>query len=182
MSDLIHWTTLMQAISTARIEAHRLRKLFDEVASAARDNKEIAEEVYGEIGDTLSALPERLRAVEAPLDRASFVLIHDMESMLRAGLPISDLTMLDETVKEPGKQASRAPRLAAGLVWSGDRVAGVLPAWRHLPPVLPARALQALLRDKAPPFSVRVTARAILPSRGTPDWFAVVGRRIERSP
>ncbi len=175
MSDLIHWTTLMQAISTARIEAHRLRKMFDEVATAARDNKELAEEVYGEIGDTLSALPERIRAMEAPLDRASFVLIHDMESMLRAGLPLSDLTMLDETVKEPGKQASAALRLVPGLVWSGSRVAGILPAWQHLPSVVPARALQAVLLDKAPPFGVRVTARALLPSRGAPDWFAVVG-------
>jgi hypothetical protein len=175
MSDLIHWTTLMQAISTARIEAHRLRKMFDEVATAARDNKEFAEEVYGEIGDTLSALPERLRAVEAPLDRASFVLIHEMESMLRAGLPLSDLTMLDETVKGPGKQASGGFRLSAGLVWAGSRVAGILPAWRHLPPILPLRSLQALLREQAPPFAMRVTARAILPSRGTPEWFAVVG-------
>lgn len=175
MSDLIHWTALMQAISTARVEAHRLRKMFDEVATAARDNKDLAEEVYGEIGDTLSALPERIRAVEAPLDRASFILIHNMESMLRAGLPISDLTMLDETVKEPGKQASRGFRLTAGLVWVGTRVAGILPAWRHLPPVLPVRSLQALLREQAPPFAVRVTARALLPSRGAPEWYAVVG-------
>jgi len=171
--NLIHWTTLMQAVSTARLEVHRLRQMFDEVAEAARGNPEAAEQVYAEVGDTLTAMPERLRAIESSLDRASFVLIHDMESMLRAGLPISDLAMLDEAIKDPGKQASS--RIRAGIVWAGGKVAAVLPAWHRLPEVVPPSASRALFGSAAPPFAFRVRARALLPGLGRPSMYLACG-------
>lgn len=171
--NLIHWTTLMQAVSTSRLEAHRLRQMFDEVAESAREDPEMAEQVYAQVGDTLTALPERLRALESSLDRASLLLIHDMESMLRAGLPISDLAMLDETVKGPGKQASE--RVRAGVVWAGGRVAAVLPAWRRLPDVVPPAASKALFGTAAPPYAFRVRARALLPGPGRPAMYLACG-------
>lgn len=162
--------SLIQAVSTARVEVHRLHKVLDDITTQSKQNQELAEALYAEVGDTLMVLPDRVRTIETSLDKASLLLISDMEGMLRSGMPISDLSMIEDTSKREASQKGNF------LVWSSTRVAGVMWGYGRFPDQVPERFSRGLCGSGAPGF--RVTQRYLLPGRSRLARFIVLGDRV----
>lgn len=160
--------SLIQAVSTARVEIHRLHKVLNDITTQSKQNQSLAEALYEEVGDTLMALPDRVRAIETSLDRASLLLISDMEGLLRSGMPISDLSMIEDTSKKEASQRENH------LVWSGRRVAGLMWGYGRFPNRVPAGVLRGLCGEGSPGFEVTQLYR--LPGRSRLARFVVMGR------
>lgn len=168
--DLIQWMTILQAVSTARLEIHRLRQSFDEVMTQTKQNPEVAEGVFAEVGDTLMGLPERIQTIEGALDRASLLVVSDLEGLLRAGMPISDLNMIEET----GKRASRVPQIRNAIVWGGGRFAGILSCFGSPPGRIPKGILRGLCGSV--PADLVPTHRYRMPGSSRIARYFLVGK------
>lgn len=89
------WALLTEGVTSARLEAHRLRHLVARAMSlvSASSQKDHIHEVAGDI---LQALPTRMDALDRDLDRTSYALAVFGEDYLRDVLPMTDRKLVDD--------------------------------------------------------------------------------------
>lgn len=91
------WALLMEGVSQARIEAHRLQHLISRAQDLVENSPE-KESLYQIAGDVIVGLPRRLEKLVRALDRTSLALSKMGEDFLESRLPIDDKTMIEEAV------------------------------------------------------------------------------------
>lgn len=106
------WALLTEGVTSARLEAHRLKHLINRAQKLVAASK-YKEHLYQIAGDLIIALPERLGHLERDLDRTSLALAKMGETFLGARLPLSDKNMVEEAVEMAGwVQSPRAKGVA----------------------------------------------------------------------
>lgn len=128
------WCVLVQSVAAAQVEVCRLRAQFEQSIKAVEQGPEDdREHAYKFFGDLLVGMPDRMRALEGAVQRAAFLLAVAGPDTLRRTMPISDVSMVEETLE--GRAASAHSLSAAGVF--GSR-AGVLLVLRGRAARLPA--------------------------------------------
>lgn len=93
------WALLTEGVTSARLEAHRLRHLVTRALKLV-ENSPAKEHLYEVAGDILQATPKRLEALETDLDRTAYALSVIGEDHLRDRLPLADRKIVDESVEK----------------------------------------------------------------------------------
>jgi hypothetical protein len=91
------YALLLQGVSQARLEAHRIRH---QVERALRlvENSEHKEHLYQVAGDMIISIPKRLDDLEVSLDRTGLALVKMSEEFLEARLPLDDKNLVEDTL------------------------------------------------------------------------------------
>lgn len=118
----VDWALLVEGVSSARLEAHRLRHLLNR-AMALVQNSEKRDHIYQVAGDVVLGIPKRLDKLDSDLDRTLLALTGMGKDFLRARMTIEDKTLLDEaSTSAPAmsvKQSSAA-RIARRCLQEGS--------------------------------------------------------------
>ncbi len=94
------WALLMEGVSAARLEAHRLKHLVSRCQKLV-DQSNQREHLYQVAGDAIVDMPNRLQRLETVLDRTALALSGMGEDFLSARLPLSEKQLVEETL-QPG--------------------------------------------------------------------------------
>lgn len=113
-SSYASWSLITEGVTSARVEAYRLRHMLNRVMALVEDS-EAKDHLYQVGGDFIMGFPQRLHRLEETLDRTSYALSKMGESHLRERLPISDREMVEESL-ERATPLSPAMRRAANRV------------------------------------------------------------------
>ncbi len=103
----VSWSLLMEGVSAARVETHRLKQLLKR-ALLLVEHSEQKDHLYQVAGDLIMALPNRIDNLERLLDRTSLGLAHMGDSFLSAKMTQSDKAWVEESLTFVGatRQAS----------------------------------------------------------------------------
>lgn len=127
-SSQVAWALLTEGVTSARLEAHRLRHLVTRALKLV-ETSPAKEHLYEVAGDILQAAPTRLEALEQDLDRTAYALSVIGEDHLRDRLPLADRKIVDESVEKAkplfGPMLNRSARRVADR-WS-NKVADLEP-------------------------------------------------------
>lgn len=117
------WALLVEGVSAARVEAHRLRALVSRVLKLVEASPE-KEHLYQVVGDVISVAPHRLEVLETHLDRTSYALAVIGEDHLRDRLPLADRKLVDEAVERSrplfGPMVQRSSSRVADMYMQAD--------------------------------------------------------------
>lgn len=94
-SSEVAWALLMEGVTEARLEAHRLKHLVNRCEKLVQDSSH-REHLYQVAGDIIVDMPSRLRALETTLDRTALALAGMGEGFLSARLPLSEKQKVEE--------------------------------------------------------------------------------------
>lgn len=97
-SSYASWALIMEGVTSARVEAYRLRHLLNRTLKLVEDSTK-REHLYQVGGDIIMGFPQRLHRLEETLDRTSYALSKMGESHLRERLPISHREKVDESIE-----------------------------------------------------------------------------------
>lgn len=97
-SSQVAWALLVEGVTAARLEAHRLRHLINRGVQLADESPE-RDHIHQVAGDLLIAVPYRLGRVESLLDRTSYALTKMGGEFLEARLTLSDRELVEEAVE-----------------------------------------------------------------------------------
>jgi len=97
-SSQVAWALLMEGVSQARIDAHRLRHLVNR-AMQLIDKAEDQELIYQLAGDIIMGVPKHLDKLTTDLDRTSLALSKMGVDFLESRLPLSDKNMVDDAIE-----------------------------------------------------------------------------------
>jgi len=100
-SSAAAWALLTEGVTSARLEAHRLRHLISRGLSVV-EASEAKEHIYQVAGDIILGAPKRLQGLEIALDRTALALSKMGEDYLSARLSLSDKTLVDEAIESAG--------------------------------------------------------------------------------
>lgn len=92
------WALLTEGVTSARLEAHRLRLLLTR-ALALCEKSERRDHLYEVAGDIIQAVPTRLDNLERNLDRTSYALSVLGSDHLRDVLPMVDRKVVDDATE-----------------------------------------------------------------------------------
>lgn len=92
------WALLMEGVSHARVDAHRLKHLINRAIRLVEASDE-KEHLYQVAGDIIVGIPKRLEHLETDLDRTGLALSKMGAEFLSARLSLSDKAMVDEAVE-----------------------------------------------------------------------------------
>jgi len=107
------WALITEGVTSARLEAHRLRHLISRGLALAEGSPE-KDHIYQMAGDIILGLPKRLARLETVLDRTSLALSKMGEDFLSARLPLSEKQLVEDTVESAGGfRKSRVEGLAS---------------------------------------------------------------------
>lgn len=114
-SSEVAWALLMEGITEARVELHRLKHLTTRCmklveSSARRDH------LYQVAGDIIQDVPKRISRIENVLDRTALALSGMGDKFLSARLPLSDKLKVEEAT---------LPAFGGSLQRSSKRVARI---------------------------------------------------------
>lgn len=115
------WALLTEGVTSARVEAHRLRHLISRAQKLVEES-EHREHIHQVAGDLLLAVPQRLDRLEIDLDRTALALSKMGEDFLEARLPLSDKNEVDEAVQSAfggGRMRTSVDRLARRWLQAG---------------------------------------------------------------
>lgn len=104
-SSEVAWALLAEGVTSARLEAHRLRHLLNRALALVGSSAE-KEHLYQVAGDVIVAIPERLQQLDRHLDRTTLALTQMGQTFLEARLPITDKQMVEDAI-EPSFGGSR---------------------------------------------------------------------------
>lgn len=112
-SSQVSWSLLMEGVTSARVDLHRLHILLDR-AQALVDNSVAKEHLWQVAGDLILGIPAKLESVENSLDRTAYAMTKMGEEFLRGRLPLEDRLRVDEGVKSlpPTEKESIQARVA----------------------------------------------------------------------
>ncbi len=108
------WALLMEGVTKARLEAHRLQHLLGR-ASVLVESSEHKELLYQLAGDIIGGVPDRLNQLLLTLDRTGYALSKMGQEFLAPRLPLGEKTLVDESI-EPAfgrAQTRHSARLVA---------------------------------------------------------------------
>lgn len=108
-SSAATWALLAEGVTSAALEAHRLRHLYNR-GRAMVDHSEEKEHLYQIAGDLILGVEQRLDALDRVLDRTSYALSKLGEDHLRDRLPLTDRRLVDDAV-EGARNFDSSPRL-----------------------------------------------------------------------
>ena len=97
-SSYASWALLSEGVSSARVEAYRLRHLINR-AMLIIDNSVAKDHLYQVAGDIIMGVPSRLDRIEQTLDRTSYALAKMGDAHLKQRLPIHDREMVEESIE-----------------------------------------------------------------------------------
>ena len=97
-SSYASWALLSEGVSSARVEAYRLRHLVNR-AMVLIEQSVAKDHLYQVAGDIIVGLPERLGRIEQTLDRTSYALAKMGDAHLKQRLPIHDREMVEERIE-----------------------------------------------------------------------------------
>lgn len=110
------WALLTEGVTSARLEAHRLRLLLTRALSLC-EKSERRDHLYEVAGDVIQAVPTRLDNLERNLDRTSYALSVLGSDHLRDILPMTDRKVVDDATEHARPFGGNArPRTSAGRV------------------------------------------------------------------
>ena len=110
------WALLTEGVTSARLEAHRLRLLLTRALSLC-EKSERRDHLYEVAGDVIQAVPARLDNLERNLDRTSYALSVLGSDHLRDILPMTDRKVVDDATEHARPFGGNArPRTSAGRV------------------------------------------------------------------
>lgn len=92
------WALLTEGVTSASVEAHRLRHMITRVLKMVEVSP-AKEHIYEVAGDLIQAVPSRLEALENDLNRTSYALTVIGEDHLRDRLPMADRKVVDEATE-----------------------------------------------------------------------------------
>lgn len=92
------WSLVMEGLASARVESHRLRQIIHRALDLV-ESSEAKEHLHQMAGDLIQAVPVRMDALDNDLDRTLLAMSDMGKDFLRARLPFSDKTMVDETLE-----------------------------------------------------------------------------------
>lgn len=92
------WALLMEGVTRARVDTHRLRHMINRALSLVESSEE-KEHLYQVAGDIIVGIPDRFDQLEIDLDRTSLALSKMGSEFLESRLPLSEKTMVDEAVE-----------------------------------------------------------------------------------
>ena len=95
------WALITQGVTTARLEAHRLRHLVVRGMKLVEWSPE-KEHLYQMAGDLFEAVPRRLQGLEVALDRTGLALSEMGKDYLSARLPLDAKVLVEEAVEPAG--------------------------------------------------------------------------------
>jgi len=102
------WALIVEGVSSARVEAHRLHQLLTKVLKLVESSPE-REHLYQVAGDLIVEFPKRLELLSQELDATSYALSVMGTDHLKERLPITLRNKVDETVE--GAPAFGAPMI-----------------------------------------------------------------------
>lgn len=89
------WALLMEGVTAARLETHRLKILVNRSLKVVHDSEK-RDHLYQVAGDIILAVPDRLQRLETVLDRTLLALAGMGEGFLSARLPFSEKQLVEE--------------------------------------------------------------------------------------
>lgn len=118
------WSLITEGVTSARLDAHRLRKLLTQVENLIQHSNQ-REHLYQVAGDLIQAIPARLSHLERALDRTTYALAKIGEDHLKDRLPLSDRAMVEDGFANAnafpgGKTRYSAARVAQKFLARGD--------------------------------------------------------------
>jgi hypothetical protein len=97
-SSYASWALLSEGVSSARVEAYRLRHLVNR-AMALIEQSVAKDHLYQVAGDIIMGVPSRLDRIEQTLDRTSYALAKMGDAHLKQRLPIHDREVVEESIQ-----------------------------------------------------------------------------------
>lgn len=112
-SSQASWHLLIEGVSQARLETHRLRHMLSRVLELVSTSED-KEKIYRLAGDLISGAPDRMDQLEIVLDRTALALSRMGEEFLGARLPLDEKNLLDDTLlpANTSREQEAAVRLA----------------------------------------------------------------------
>lgn len=92
------WALLTEGVTSARLEAHRLRLLLTRALTLCEKSPE-RDHLYEVAGDVINGVPTRLDNLERDLDRTSYALSVLGSDHLRDVLPMTDRKVVDDATE-----------------------------------------------------------------------------------
>jgi hypothetical protein len=111
----VAWALLTEGVSSARLEAHRIRHLAERVMKIIESHPD-KDEIYMGMGDILMVGPRRLESLETALDRTSYALSVLGTDHLRERLPLSDRMLVDDAAHKARPFATAIPTRSTSRV------------------------------------------------------------------
>lgn len=109
------WALLTEGVTSARLEAHRLRLLLTRALTLVEKSKQ-RDHLYEVAGDVIQAVPTRMDRLERDLDRTSYALSVLGSDHLRDVLPMVDRKMVDDATEHAHPFGGSRMRTSAGRV------------------------------------------------------------------
>ena len=109
------WALLTEGVTSARLEAHRLRLLLTRALTLCEKSK-ARDHLYEVAGDVIQGVPTRLDTLERELDRTSYALSVLGSDHLRDVLPMTDRKLVDDATEHARPFGGSTPRASAGRV------------------------------------------------------------------
>ena len=107
------WALLTEGVSASRLEVHRIQHMVARVMKLVESSEE-KDHLYQVAGDVIEGLPKRLNSLEIALDRTGFALSKMGIEFLESRLPLSEKTLVEETLEAASAQHRHsASRVAA---------------------------------------------------------------------
>lgn len=91
------WALLMEGVSSARLETHRIRQLMNRALRAIETSPQ-KDEIYQRVGDVVVALPNRLTRLDNLLDRTSYALALMGKESIHSRLPLGDRNLVEDVL------------------------------------------------------------------------------------
>lgn len=92
------WALLTEGVTSARLEAHGLRHLYNRIHKMIERSKH-KDVIYQMAGDVILDAPERLSRLEADLDRTSYALAKMGEDFFKSRVPFLERSQVDESLE-----------------------------------------------------------------------------------
>lgn len=109
------WALLTEGVTSARLEAHRLRLLLTRALTLVEKSNQ-RDHLYEVAGDVIQAVPTRMDRLERDLDRTSYALSVLGSDHLRDILPMVDRKMVDDATEHAHPFGGSRMRTSVGRV------------------------------------------------------------------
>jgi hypothetical protein len=102
------WALLMEGVTSARVETHRLKILINRCEALVKDSTH-RDHLYQVAGDIIVDMPVKLQRLETVLDRTALALSGMGEDFLSARLPLHEKNLVEEATS-PAAFGGNQPR------------------------------------------------------------------------
>lgn len=121
------WALLVEGVSSARVESHRLRHIVQRAEKLVKQlPKESREEFFRLAGDIVLSAPRHLEKLEDQLDWTSYALALMGKDFLESRIPLSERTMVDEALESANPLMMRnltgSQRVALRYLFATSRI------------------------------------------------------------